>query len=124
VPGAWLPTFLVAEESAGGPTGGSTIRTPLPRIPHATRAPGTEPAPWYRRPPTGSDGVHPYREEAEMRDMSDPRDLDRADVGQTNRPGAENKGGVGGWLGIQLKVWTVVIAVALIFLIVILVYAL
>jgi hypothetical protein len=58
-----------------------------------------------------------------MRDMSDPRDLDRADVGQTNRPAAENKSGVGGWLGIQLRVWTVVIAVALIFLIVILVYA-
>jgi hypothetical protein len=59
-----------------------------------------------------------------MPDMTDPRNLDRADVGQTNRLAAKNNGGVGGWLGIQFRVWSVVIAVAVVFLIVILIYAL
>jgi hypothetical protein len=57
------------------------------------------------------------RKEFTMRDMTDPRNIDRTDVGQTNPPSAERKSGVGGFLGVGLRIWSVVILVAIAFLV-------
>ncbi|HEY7036673.1 MAG TPA: hypothetical protein VH482_35425 [Thermomicrobiales bacterium] len=59
-----------------------------------------------------------------MRDMTDPGNLDRVDVGETNRPQEEKKTGFPGYVAAQLGVWTVVIIVALVFVVVIAIFAL
>ena len=52
-----------------------------------------------------------------MRDMTDPSNIDRADVGQTNPRSAERQSGVGGFLGVGIRIWFMIILVALVFLI-------
>jgi hypothetical protein len=59
-----------------------------------------------------------------MQDTTDPRNIDRRDVGETNPPSAERKTGVGGWLGVGLGIWSVVILVAIVFIAAILIFAL
>jgi hypothetical protein len=56
--------------------------------------------------------------------MTDPGNLDRVDVGETNRPQEEKKTGFPGYVAAQLGVWTVVIIVALVFVVVIAIFAL
>jgi hypothetical protein len=59
-----------------------------------------------------------------MRDMTDPGNIDRVDVGETNPRTRENKSGVGGYFANQLALWSVVILVAVVFVVAILVVAL
>jgi hypothetical protein len=59
-----------------------------------------------------------------MQDTTDPRNIDRRDVGETNPRSAERKTGIGGWLGVGLGIWTVVILVAIVFIVAILIFAL
>lgn len=59
-----------------------------------------------------------------MQDTTGPRNIDRRDVGETNPPYAERKSGVGGWLGVGLGIWSVVILVAIVFVVAILIIAL
>jgi hypothetical protein len=61
--------------------------------------------------------------ESAMRDMTDPRNIDRYDVGQTNSRSAERKSGVGDWLGVGLGIWSVVILVAIVFIAAIIYFA-
>lgn len=58
-----------------------------------------------------------------MRDTTDPRNIDRVDVGQANSRSAERTSGVGGWLGFGIGLWSVVILVAVVFVVAILLYA-
>ncbi len=59
-----------------------------------------------------------------MQDTTDPRDIDRRDVGQTNPRSAERKSGVGGWLGVGIGMWFMVVVIGLVFVAAILVFAL
>ena len=59
-----------------------------------------------------------------MEDTTDPRNIDPRDVGETNPRSAERTSGVGGWLGVGLGVWTVVVLVAVVFIVAILIFAL
>ena len=58
-----------------------------------------------------------------MQDTTDLRNIDRRDVGETNPRSAERKSGVGGWLGVGLGIWSVVILVAVVFIVAIIVFA-
>jgi hypothetical protein len=58
-----------------------------------------------------------------MQGTTDPRNIDRRDVGQTNPRSAERKSGIGGWLGVGLGIWSVVILVAVVFIVAIIVFA-
>jgi hypothetical protein len=67
--------------------------------------------------------LDPERKDPTMRDITDSPNIDRRDVGETNSPAAERTSGVGGWLGVGLGIWTVVILVAIAFIAAILVFA-
>ena len=59
-----------------------------------------------------------------MRDMTDPRHVGPGDVGETNPPRQEKKTGFPGYIATQLGMWSVVILVAVVFVVVIAIFAL
>lgn len=54
----------------------------------------------------------------------DQNDITPADVGQTNPPEQENRSGFLGYLGLQIGMWALVVALAIVFVVVILAFAL
>ncbi|HEY8448451.1 MAG TPA: hypothetical protein VIL01_15225 [Thermomicrobiales bacterium] len=57
-------------------------------------------------------------------EVKNPEEITRADVGETNPPQQENRTGVGGYLGLQARMWALVIALAAVFVVIILAFAL
>jgi hypothetical protein len=64
-------------------------------------------------------------EERDMRDTTDPNDMDMVDrVGANRSPNEGHKDGVIRWFGFGLEVWVVVILIAISFVVAIVVFAL
>jgi hypothetical protein len=58
-----------------------------------------------------------------MQDITDRRHPGRRNVGETNPPEMEKKSGFPGYVAAQLGMWSVVILVALVFIVVIAIFA-